>query len=84
MVFCHCSEKVHRSTFVPSAVEHQGDSDKERVDHLITHVRESMPCTGLQKFYMMAQTQKLTLVMYPVESCTLFTWFPEFHSQKSC
>ena len=40
-----------RSTFDPHAVEQQGDVDKERVDHLIAHVRESMPCTGLQHFW---------------------------------
>ena len=39
------------SSFDPRAVEHQGDVDKERVDHLIACVRKSMPCTGLQHFW---------------------------------
>jgi len=32
-------------------LEHQEDVDKEKVDHLITRVRESMPCSGLQHFW---------------------------------
>ena len=44
-------QRISRSTFDPRAVEHQGNIDKERVDHLSRHVRESMPCTGLQHFW---------------------------------
>jgi len=40
-------QQISRSTFDPHALEYQEDVDKERVDHLITHVRESMPCSGL-------------------------------------
>ena len=38
-------QRISRSTFDPRAVEHQGSVDKERVDRLIRHVKESMPCT---------------------------------------
>ena len=41
-------QRMCRNTFDPCAVEHQGNFDKERVDHLITHVKDSMPCLGLQ------------------------------------
>ena len=44
-------QQISRSTFDPHAMEHQGNVDKERVDRLIRHVRESMPCTGLQHFW---------------------------------
>ena len=44
-------QRISRKTFYPRAVEHQGNVDKERVDHLIRHVRKSMPCTGLQHFW---------------------------------
>ena len=41
-------QRMCRNTFDPCGVEHQGDFDKERVDHLITCVKDSMPCLGLQ------------------------------------
>ena len=44
-------QRINRSTIDPRAVEHQGDVDKERVVQLITCVRESMPCSGLQHFW---------------------------------
>ena len=44
-------QQISRSTFDPRAVEHQGDVDKERVAKLITRVRVSMPCSGLQHFW---------------------------------
>jgi len=44
-------QRISRSTFDPRALEHQEDVDKERVDHLIARVRESMPCSGLQHFW---------------------------------
>ena len=44
-------QRISRSTFDPHAVEHQGNVDKERVDRLFRHVRESMPCTGLLHFW---------------------------------
>ena len=44
-------QRISRSTFDSRAVEHQGDVEKERVDHFIPCIRESMPCSGLQHIW---------------------------------
>ena len=41
-------QSVSRSAFDPRAVKHWGEVDRDKVNILISHVRKSMPCTGLQ------------------------------------
>jgi len=50
MVICHYKELVGMP-FDPRSVEHQGDVNQEKLDHLILCVRQSMPHLGLQHFW---------------------------------